>query len=264
MTPWPSRAQRLGAARPSRRDRCRAIGEQRRVADRDPPAVDRADHALAGLDCEVVGRGEREAALLGARRRSRRRAGARCRARGWRPAAAARSRRCRRAASTATSRGLPSVRVPVLSTTSVSTFSSSSSASAFLTSTPARAPRPVPTMIDIGVARPSAHGQAMISTATALTSAKPIAGAGPKIAQTTNAATATSDHRRHEPAGDDVGELLDRRARALRLGDHADDLRQQRVAADPLGPHHKAAGRVDRARRSPCRRPPSRPAAARR
>ena len=46
-----------------------------------------------------------------------------------------------------------------------------SSASAFLISTPAVAPRPVPTMIDIGVARPSAHGQAMISTATALTSA---------------------------------------------------------------------------------------------
>jgi hypothetical protein len=30
------------------------------------------------------------------------------------------------------------------------------------------APRPVATMIDIGVARPSAQGQAMISTATAL------------------------------------------------------------------------------------------------
>ena len=38
-------------------------------------------------------------------------------------------------------------------------------------STPASAPRPVPTMIDIGVASPSAHGQAMIKTATALTSA---------------------------------------------------------------------------------------------
>ena len=63
--------------------------------------------------------------------------------------------------------GLPSVSVPVLSTTSVSTFSIRSSASAFLISTPACAPRPVPTMIDIGVARPSAHGQAMISTDTA-------------------------------------------------------------------------------------------------
>ena len=72
---------------------------------------------------------------------------------------------------TETRRGLPSVSVPVLSTTSVSTFSSVSSASAFLISTPARAPRPVATMMDIGVARPSAHGHAMISTATALTSA---------------------------------------------------------------------------------------------
>ena len=67
--------------------------------------------------------------------------------------------------------GLPSVRVPVLSTTSVVTFSSRSSASAFFTSTPSCAPRPTPTMIDMGVARPSAHGQAMMSTATALTMA---------------------------------------------------------------------------------------------
>ena len=35
--------------------------------------------------------------------------------------------------------------------------------------TPAVAPRPVPTMIDIGVASPSAQGHAMIRTATALT-----------------------------------------------------------------------------------------------
>ena len=75
------------------------------------------------------------------------------------------------AGSTATSLGLPSVSVPVLSTTMVVTFSSISSASAFRISTPASAPRPVPTMIDIGVARPSAHGHAMISTATAFTSA---------------------------------------------------------------------------------------------
>ena len=72
---------------------------------------------------------------------------------------------------TETSRGFPSVRVPVLSTTSVFTFSRISSASAFLISTPAVAPRPVPTMIDIGVARPSAQGHAMIRTATAFTSA---------------------------------------------------------------------------------------------
>ena len=55
--------------------------------------------------------------------------------------------------------GLPSVSVPVLSTTSVSIFSMRSSASAFLISTPACAPRPTPTMIDIGVARPARRGR---------------------------------------------------------------------------------------------------------
>ena len=80
------------------------------------------------------------------------------------------------------SAGLPSVSVPVLSTTSVSTFSRRSSASAFLISTPSAAPRPVPTMIAIGVASPSAHGHAMISTATALTSACASLGSGPQIA----------------------------------------------------------------------------------
>ena len=46
-------------------------------------------------------------------------------------------------------------------------------------STPACAPRPTPTMIDIGVASPSAHGQAMISTATAFTIACAKRGSGP-------------------------------------------------------------------------------------
>ncbi len=85
-----------------------------------------------------------------------------------------------------TSFGLPSVSVPVLSTISVSMRSITSSASAFLINTPACAPRPTPTITLIGVARPSAHGQAMISTATALRMAKAIAGAGPQMLQTTN------------------------------------------------------------------------------
>ena len=63
------------------------------------------------------------------------------------------------------------MRVPVLSTTSVSTFSMRSSASASRISTPCWAPRPTPTMMDIGVASPSAQGQAMISTATEVISA---------------------------------------------------------------------------------------------
>ena len=92
----------------------------------------------------------------------------------------------------ATTFGLPSVSVPVLSTTSVSTFSMRSSASAFLISTPACAPRPTPTMIDIGVARPSAQGQAMMSTLTAATRPNAMRGSGPNQAQAPNAISATT------------------------------------------------------------------------
>ena len=83
-------------------------------------------------------------------------------------------------------RGLPAVSVPVLSTTTVSTFSSASSASALRIRTPACAPRPVPTMIDMGVASPSAHGHAMINTATAFTRACASRGSGPNSAQSPN------------------------------------------------------------------------------
>ena len=49
----------------------------------------------------------------------------------------------------------------------------------------------MPTMIDIGVASPSAQGQAMISTATALTSAQASGGcSGAAIAHTKNVMTA--------------------------------------------------------------------------
>ena len=54
------------------------------------------------------------------------------------------------------------------------------------------APRPVPTMIAIGVASPSAQGHAMISTATALTSACARRGSGPHRLHATNATTATT------------------------------------------------------------------------
>ena len=73
-----------------------------------------------------------------------------------------------------------------------------------------------------------------------------------------------ADHRRHEPAGDRVGELLDRRARALRRGHHLDDLREHGVLADAPRLDDEAAGAVDASRRSPGRRRPSRPAPARR
>ena len=146
------------------------LGEELRVAERQPLALDHADRRL----CRPARRSRAPApARACARPRPRRSpppADARCRARRWPRSAAPPPRRSRAAATTATTFGLPSVSVPVLSTTSVSTFSMRSSASAFLISTPACAPRPTPTMIDIGVASPSAQGQAMISTLTAATS----------------------------------------------------------------------------------------------
>ena len=61
-------------------------------------------------------------------------------------------------------------------------------ARAFRNSTPARAARPVATMIEIGVARPSAHGHAMMSTETAAITA--CAGSRAKTSQARNAIAA--------------------------------------------------------------------------
>ena len=54
-----------------------------------------------------------------------------------------------------------------------------------------------------------------------------------------------SDDRRHKPPRYFVRETLDRRAAALRLRDHLDDLRKDGVAADALGFHEEAAGAID-------------------
>ena len=120
-------------------------------------------------------------------------------------------------------------------------------------------------MIDIGVASPSAQGQAMISTATAASRAWANRGSGTAAARPgeERGQGDRQDHR-HEISGDGVGQPLDRRTAALRLGHHADDLGQHSFASHALGPHEKAAGAVDRAADHP--RPPSvsPPASARR
>ncbi|MDT4855291.1 hypothetical protein FQZ97_896360 [compost metagenome] len=79
------------------------------------------------------------------------------------------------AASITSSRGWPSVSVPVLSNATVSTLCAISSACASLIRTPCCAATPVPAMMAAGVARPSAHGQAITSTATALIRANAMA-----------------------------------------------------------------------------------------
>ncbi len=60
------------------------------------------------------------------------------------------------------------------------------------TSTPASAPLPVPTMIAVGVARPMAHGQAMITTPMNAVRARVRRGSGPATNQATKARAATS------------------------------------------------------------------------
>ena len=83
--------------------------------------------------------------------------------------------------------GLPSVNVPVLSKATVRTSESRCSASPLRKKTPSSAPRPVPTMIDIGVASPIAQGQAIISTETAATIA--VAIPAPKASHASSVST---------------------------------------------------------------------------
>ena len=76
--------------------------------------------------------------------------------------------------------------VPVLSKTTVLILRACSSAFAEVTSTPFVAPSPVAAVTDSGVARPKAHGHAIISTLTAVTNAWASRGCGPKEAQIAN------------------------------------------------------------------------------
>ena len=55
------------------------------------------------------------------------------------------------------------------------------------------------------------------------------------------------DDDRHEPAGNLIGQPLDRRARTLRVRYHLHDLGQQRIAADLVGAHDEPAGLIERA-----------------
>ena len=84
-------AQLLGL-RGQRRGVDAELDEEFRVAERDPPALDRPDHALAGRESKSVDRRGRDAARICGARRSPRPADARSPARRSRRAAAVRSR----------------------------------------------------------------------------------------------------------------------------------------------------------------------------
>ena len=74
------------------------------------------------------------------------------------------------AAMASVSVGRPTVNVPVLSNATTLIRWAISSATASLIKIPCRAAAPVPTIIAVGVARPSAHGHAITRTATAFSS----------------------------------------------------------------------------------------------
>ena len=125
----------------------------------------------------------------------------------------------------------PSVTVPVLSrSTTVERPMAASNTSPPLNRTPSSAARPVPAMIAAGVARPSAQGHAMRTTAVAWSTAS---GSRRRRRPTTRANVARRDreHDRHEDGRDPVGEPLDRRLRSLGGLEQPDDLGELRVLA---------------------------------
>ena len=93
------------------------------------------------------------------------------------------------------------------------------------------APRPVPTMTAIGVASPSASGQAITKTVmvkvTANSSGWPI-----HQNQTAKVSKTDDDRGKHQPLRGPVGQQLRRRLGVLRLLHQLDDLRQRGVGAD--------------------------------
>ncbi len=84
--------------------------------------------------------------------------------------------------------GFPAVRVPVLSKTAVSASASVCKAAAEVNSTPAEAALPVATTTAIGVASPSAQGQA--TTNTEMTIFKTVSNGCPASVQATAATAA--------------------------------------------------------------------------
>ena len=93
------------------------------------------------------------------------------------------------------------------------------------------------------MARPRAHGQAMISTATAAVNA--VAAVSPVPSQNPKVPTARPMTIGDEHGGDPVGEALHRGLAVLGVGDEPGDLGQGGVGADAGGPHDEASAGVD-------------------
>ena len=170
---------------------------------------------------------------------------------GWSLAAAAAPASCSSraaemspVATTSATRMWPVVTVPVLSSTIVVTRRVCSSTSGPLISTPSWAPRPVPTSSAVGVARPSAHGQATTSTATAApkASAAPAPSSSQKASAAADSAITIGTNTAETRSASRWASALP----ALGCGDHAADAGDGRVRADRGRPDDQPALTVHR------------------
>ena len=251
--------RRLGGAVPADVDRgagagCRACSElaghaleEDGLADGDLGVLDRArSRPRRGWPGSRGRRGSSSPRSVG--RRRRRPAADRVLAAVPRRRAAAAQRRrprsaCRAAATLDAGAAAPVVTVPVLSSTTVSTRRVDSSTCGPLIRMPSWAPRPVPTSSAVGVASPRAHGQAMISTATAAVNAAAASCAGQQP-DDEGQRRATPRTTGTKTAGDPVGQPLHRRpCRSGRCSTRRGDPGERGVGADPAWPRRRAGRR---------------------
>ena len=227
----PSSARR-SHSRLQRVDRDAAIAHQLGVAEQHGAAVDPAADAVAGDRGEVLRIGQRRACAPRAPLTIASPSGC------SEPRSSEAASRSTVVSSlpgvttTSVSAGSPRVIVPVLSRMMASSFSAVCSASPERIRMPFSAPLPMPTVSEVGVARPSAHGQAMISVVTRTTVAIDQPRLGPEMVPGDERQDREDHHRRHEVARDRVDHALDRRLRALRVLDHADDAGERGILAD--------------------------------
>ena len=171
---------------------------------------------------------------------------------------------------TLTTSGLPTVSVPVLSNSTAVTRP------AFSNATPSRIRMPrcaaafEPAMMAAGVAKPIAHGQAMIRTPAAMMNAAASGPSGGCAAQRNRRQRVVNvpgpigrqppakpggqrhrNHQRHKDAADAVAQPLDVGAAGLGALHRGNDVRQRRFLARGRYPHHQPPIDVHRARVKP-------------
>ena len=110
-------------------------------------------------------------------------------------------------------------------------------------------------MSAVGTASPMAHGQAMMSTATAAANACSIEPSPAIDHPAGERRDREREHHRHEDRAHRVRELLDRGARALGIAHQPGDPLHGAVGADMLGAEPEGAGAVDRAAEDGVARP---------